>query len=343
MKKVFLCILGFLVAGYFFVMETESGQDLFLDRLLSVMTQSQQEFLVDGLDVYVCGASSPLSTTGSAQSCVFVKAGDRSFVVDVGPGSPGVIRRLGLPLHNLEGVLLTHFHGDHIAGLGDINFNSWVAGRNKQLMVMGPEGVDQVVSGFNQAYSLDSSYRTRHHGWNILPLEYSVMESKTIKSGLILEEDGLTIRAFRVDHSPIEPAVGYRFDYKGRSVAVSGDAIVTKEYQEAVESVDLLLADALSTVLVSKMSEALADNGNKRTSKLIHDVLDYHASTTSLVDMAKQANVKQLAFYHMVPMPTNMFTEKVFRRGLPDDVVITDDGSRFILPADSDEISIESI
>ena len=169
------------------------------------------------------------------------------------------------------------------------------------------------------------------------------MQSKTIKSGLILEEDELTIRAFRVDHSPIEPAVGYRFDYKGRSVAVSGDAIVTKEYQEAVESVDLLLADALSTVLVSKMSEALADNGNKRTSKLIHDVLDYHASTTSLVDMAKQANVKQLAFYHMVPMPANLFTEKVFRRGLPGDVIITDDGSRFILPADSDEIIIESI
>ena len=275
MKKILLCILVFVAVGYFVVMETKTGQDLFLDRLLSVMTQNQQTAPVDGLDVFVCGASSPLSTTGNAQSCVFIIAGDRSFIVDTGPGSPRVIRRLGLALNNLETVLLTHFHGDHISALGDVNFNSWVAGRNKKLMVIGPEGVHQVVSGFNQAYSLDSIYRTRHHGWDILPLEYSVMESKTIKSGLILEEDEFTIRAFRVDHSPIEPAVGYRFDYKGRSVAVSGDAIVTKEYQEAVKSVDLLLADALSTVLVSKMSEALADNGNKRTSKLIYDCLLY--------------------------------------------------------------------
>lgn len=104
---------------------------------------------------------------------------------------------------------------------------------------------------------------------------------------------------------------------------------------------DLLLANALSEVLVSKMSEALSANGNERTSKLIHDVLDYHASTTSLVEMAKQAKVRQLAFYHMVPMPTNMFTEKVFRRGVPEEVIITDDGTRFILPADSDEIVIQ--
>ena len=144
-----------------------------------------------------------------------------------------------------------------------------------------------------------------------------------------------------MDHSPIEPAVGYRFDYKGRSVAVSGDSIVTEDYREAVDGVDLLLADALSEVLVSKMSEALSANGNERTSKLIHDVLDYHASTTSLVEMAKQAKVRQLAFYHMVPMPTNMFTEKVFRRGVPEEVIVTDDGTRFILPADSDEIVIE--
>ena len=341
MKKILLCILVFVAAGYFVVMETETGQDLFLDRLLSVMTQNQQTAPVDGLDVYICGASSPLSTTGNAQSCVFIIAGDRSFVVDTGPGSPRVMRRLGLPLNNLEAVLLTHFHGDHISALGDVNFNSWVAGRGKKLTVMGPEGVDLVVNGFNQAYSLDSSYRTRHHGWDILPLDHSVMQSKTIEAGLVFEEDGLSIRAFRVDHSPIEPAVGYRFDYKGRSVAVSGDSIVTKDYREAVDGVDLLLADALSEVLVSKMSEALSANGNERTSKLIHDVLDYHASTTSLVEMAKQAKVRQLAFYHMVPMPTNAFTEKVFRRGVPQEVIITDDGTRFILPADSDEIVIQ--
>ena len=341
MKKVIFFLIVFLVAGYGFVMKTQTGQDFFLDRLLKMMTQGQEQLLVDGLDVHVCGASSPLSMIDKAQSCVFVSAGDKSFVVDIGPGSPRVIRRLGLPLQNLEAVLLTHFHSDHISGLGDLNFNSWVSGRTKRMKVLGPSGVEQVVDGFNQAYSLSRSYRTSHHGADILPPEFSAMESKIIEPGVVYEQDGLVIKAFRVDHSPIEPAIGYRFDYKGRSVAISGDTVVTDEYQRAVEGVDLLLSDALSTVLVSKMSDALSANGNKRTAKLIGDVLDYHASTTNLVEMARLANVKQLAFYHMVPMPANPFMENIFRRGVPDDVVITDDGTRFILPANSEEIVID--
>jgi hypothetical protein len=57
--------------------------------------------------------------------------------------------------------------------------------------------------------------------------------------------------------------------------------------------------------------------------------------------MARLANVKQLAFYHMVPMPANPFMENIFRRGVPDAVVITDDGTRFILPANSEEIVVD--
>ena len=340
-KKGLLFLFVFFTAGYLFVMETETGQDFFLDRLLQTMTQGQSRFVVDGLEVHVCGVSSPLSMIPKAQSCIFVSAGDKSFVVDIGPGSPRMIRSLGLPLRNLEAVLLTHFHSDHIAGLGDLNFNSWLSGRKSSLTVIGAKGVDQVVDGFNQAYSLDSSYRTRHHGADVLPLEVSTMKSKTVEPGVVYEKGELVITAFRVDHSPIEPAVGYRFDYKGRSVAVSGDTVVTYEYQRAVENVDLLLSDALSTVLVTKMSAAMAANGNRRTSKIIADVLDYHASTTNLVKMAELANVKQLAFYHMVPMPANDLAERVFRRGVPDDVVLTDDGTRFELPAGSEEIIID--
>ena len=116
---------------------------------------------------------------------------------------------------------------------------------------------------------------------------------------------------------------------------------MTDEYRRAVKKLDVLLADPLATVLVTKMSSAFAANGRKRMAKIVTDFLDYHTSTKNLVEMAESANVKQLVFHHMVPMPANYFMENVFRRGVPDEVVIADDGMRFILAADSDEIVVE--
>ena len=40
---------------------------------------------------------------------------------------------------------------------------SWIAGRESVLPVYGPNGVDTIVEGFQQAYSLDEGYRTEHH------------------------------------------------------------------------------------------------------------------------------------------------------------------------------------
>ena len=65
-------------------------------------------------------------------------------------------------MQHLKGVLLTHYHSDHIGDLPGVNLASWIAGRSEPLAVIGPEGVDEVVTGFNQAYALDRSYRTAH-------------------------------------------------------------------------------------------------------------------------------------------------------------------------------------
>jgi len=94
-------------------------------------------------------------------------------------------------------------------------------------------GVDQVVNGFAQAYSLDEGYRIAHHGIALMSPENWQMQPLAVKidtpvgtspcaggSATVLEENGLKVTAFTVDHAPVAPAYGYRFDYKGRSVVV---------------------------------------------------------------------------------------------------------------------------
>ena len=144
---------------------------------------------------------------------IAVVTAEHFFLFDVGARSPLRIAQAGLPMDRIDGVFLTHFHSDHIAALYEFNLNSWVAGRASPLMVMGPVGVDRVVEGMNAAYELDRGYRVTHHGADLLPPELGVMEARVIEPGVVLDDDGLRITAFAVDHAPVDPAVGYRFDY----------------------------------------------------------------------------------------------------------------------------------
>ena len=221
-----------------------------------------------------------------------------------------------------------------------INLNSWVLGRPEPLRVYGPKGVRRIVAGVNDTYELDRSYRIEHHGEDLLRPELGELNHKTIKAGVILEDGDLKVTAYAADHDPVNPAVGYRFDYRGRSVVISGDSNVTGSTRRIAANTDLLLHDALSQPVMKKLSESASQAGLSRMSKIMDDVLDYHASTTSLVKLGSEVDIDMVAFYHLVPVPANVIVEQFFLRDLPENFVLADDGDWFELPADSDEIKI---
>ena len=168
-----------------------------------------------------------------------------------------------------------------------------------------------------------------------------MLEARTIEAGVILDEDGLVITAFPVNHAPVSPAMGYRFDYGGRSVVVTGDTIVTEGLEAAARDADLLLSDGLSMPIVQAMEQAARANGRPRRAKVFFDIQDYHASPASMVEMAERAGVRQLAFYHLVPAPANSLMDRIWRRDLPGDVILTDDYMTFDLPPGSEEITVD--
>ena len=293
-----------------------------------------------GMRVVMCGTSSPLPHPERAQACVAVLVDDRMFIVDAGAGSAGVSTLLGLPLHQLTTAFVTHYHSDHIAALPDFALISWVRGRPAPLEIVGPPGITRVVEGMNRAYTLDRSYRVAHHGAELLPPELADMVARTIEAGVVYEEDGLVVRAFPVDHSPVSPAFAYRFEYGGRSVVVSGDTVADDLLAEASQGADLLLTDALSMPIVQGMERAARDAGRNRNAKIFADIQDYHADVADLGTLAERAGVNTLALYHLVPAPRNAIMESVFRRGLPDDAFLTDDGMTFDLLPGSDTVIV---
>lgn len=86
--------------------------------------------LADGLHVALCGTGSPLPNPARAGPCNVVIVGKHVFVVDIGEGGGRNINVMGMPLGRIEGVFLTHFHSDHIDGMGPLMMMRWTAGTN---------------------------------------------------------------------------------------------------------------------------------------------------------------------------------------------------------------------
>jgi len=299
--------------------------------------------LPDGLHVKVCGSGSPLPDPGRAGPCLYVVAGDQTFVVDAGSSSARTMMGQQLPLGRLNGVFLTHFHSDHIDGLGELMLQRWAQGNNTSpLPVYGPDGVTQVVNGLNTAYNLDSGYRTAHHGADIMPpsgnggvpISFALTEGQPTE---VFNAGGLTVFATSVDHSPVKPAVAYRFNYKGQSIVISGDANPDSGLETFAAGADILFHEALSRELVSKIETAAKTANRPELSKIMFDIQDYHTSPEEAARIAEAAGAKALVLYHIVPALPVSYLKATFLGDAKDyysgDLIIAEDGMLFSLLA----------
>ena len=326
-------------------------------RTMSAKTNTAP-FEDDALRVAIAGSSAPLPSRARAKASVVVFAGGRFWVVDSGPESVENLVLWGIPLSRIGGVLLTHFHSDHIGDLGELQLQTWAGGRADKLKVYGGPGVDGVVAGFNQAYALDQGYRTAHHGEKVMPSAAWGMQAVTVtldgpptaakdRSALVYDDGSLRITAIEVDHAPIEPAYAYRFDYKGRSAVVTGDLKYHPPLAQHAHGTDLLVSEAISRTMTESLEHAAHEGGRDRTGAIMHDVQDYHISPEEAAGLANDAQARHLAFYHLLPAPDGWLPRQLFARGVNEvrsgDWTIADDGSLYTLPLDTHDVRIGRI
>ena len=300
----------------------------------------------DALRVVVCGSASPMPHKSRAAARVMVIAGGKYYIVDAGNRSTNNLNLCRIPAKKIGGVMITHFHSDHIGDLGELNMMSWVQGRGQPLPVYGPKGIEQVVGGFTESYAADRRYRIAHHGADVLSVPGANMRAVEIDvsngPASVFEQDGLKVTMFPVEHQPIDPAVGYRFDYKGRSVVISGDTIKSAKVVAAAKGADVLMHEAQAMHMVKQLKTATAEHGDPKLSQLMHDILDYHTSPVEAAEVANEAGVAQLVLYHLTPAPPNKLAEKFFMRGVsdvrPNGTLLADDGLVITLPLNSKDI-----
>ncbi|MGH6630570.1 MAG: MBL fold metallo-hydrolase [Burkholderiales bacterium] len=248
---------------------------------------------------------------------------------------------MNLPVSQLSGILVTHFHSDHIGEIGEAITQSWIAGRKQALDIYGPPGIEQIVEGFRRVYAQDVTYRVAHHAEEYMPRAGSaaVAHAFAMPTGdtavPVFERNGVKVSAFRVQHAPVHPAVGYRIEYAGRVVVVSGDTTKTSATIQNAKGADLLLHEALAVHLTDRASARARETGFARFAKLAADVRDYHTTPVQAAEVAAQAGVRQLVLTHVFPPLPNAIARRIFMKAtaaaFDGKIVLGEDRMRFDL------------
>jgi ribonuclease Z len=314
----------------------------------------QSQKLDDGLYVGLAGTGAPFPDINRVGPCIVVAAGKHLYIVDCGDGAARNIPLMGFQIGRIDAILLTHFHSDHIAGLGEIMLQRWANGSNASPVdVIGPEGIDEVVKGYNDVYRLDAKYRVAHHGAATVPPSGAggtarpfILSAGDDASTIVVDEDGVRITAFKVNHAPAYPAVGYRFDYGDRSLVISGDTVPCDSLKKQSIGVDVLLHEALQGSLMKLINEQAALAPSPSTAKITADIPSYHASPEDAARIAGEAGVKHLVLYHILPplppLLTGMFLgdSSKFYSG---PITVGEDGMLIGLPANNDKIYFKNV
>jgi ribonuclease Z len=296
----------------------------------------------DRITTVLCGTGSPLAQDG-AQTCTAVFVNGLFLLFDVGNNAMSSMNNSNLPLDELDAVFITHYHNDHYADLGEVMEWSWILGRRQILPVHGPTGITQIVDGFESAYELETSYRTAHHGEDLMPPEWAPSEPVEFappnddSAVEVYERDGVTVRAFRVHHPPIEPAVGYRIEFAGKVIVISGDTIRTTSLLEQSRSADLLVAEVMNMEFVELLESISAEIGNMDQATILFDIRDYHMDVGEVGALAQEANVQRLALTHLAPKPQSnrqarSFFQDPIEAVYDGEVTVGEDGLQIVIP-----------
>ncbi len=241
------------------------------------------------MQVVLLGTGFPRPSADRAGPAAAIVIGDKTFVVDAGRG---VVMRLAsakLPLSGVQCVFLTHLHSDHIDGLPDLYNTPWVLGRTKPFELYGPEGTPEIADAMLKFFAADIHIRadlTEMH-----PREGARINTHVVHEGVVYEDSSVRVTAFAVDHRPVEPAFGYRFDSGGRVIVISGDTRPSDNLIRYAKGADVLVHEAYLEEYFS----------HSDTSEVAARLRAYHTTAEQAGQVATSAGVKLLVLTHLIP------------------------------------------
>lgn len=242
------------------------------------------------IKVTLLGTGSPIPDPQRFGPATLVQAGGQNLLFDTGRGVTTRLYQLKVPFRDVSPVFITHYHSDHINGLPDLWLSGWLGGpwakRTSPMRLIGPTGLRELTDNLAKAYAADIRIRTADEHYPASGIEFETQEFD--KDGVVYGKDGVQITAFEVNHGDaIKPAYGYRIDYRGHSVLISGDTRFNENVIKYGRGVDLLIHEVCAARPEITDAQARA-------------VMAHHTSPQEAGTVFARAKPKMAAFTHIV-------------------------------------------
>jgi len=195
------------------------------------------------MKVTVLGTGTPYPHGDRFGSAVLVEAAGKKLLFDCGRGVVIRLWQAGLQANDVDAVFLTHLHSDHVVGLPDLLLTGWLLGRTEPLPLWAPAGGRKMAQHLVQAFAFDRRIRGVTAK---LPEKGAEFEVHEVAAGELYDQGGVRVRAVVVDHGPVKPAFGYRIDYAGHTVVISGDTRFSDNLITSAKDADCLIHVAWS-------------------------------------------------------------------------------------------------
>jgi ribonuclease Z len=223
-----------------------------------------------------------------------VRHANAKLLVDCGSGVTQRLLGAGSAGRELDAILLTHLHSDHIVDLYQLIISSWHQGRQVPQRILGPRGTKRYVDGLLELWREERELRIAHEQRpSAVGLEVDVEE---FDEGPVLQLPGLIVEAVRVDHAPVQEAFGFTFRADDDSVAVfSGDTRYCKNLIRAARGADVLIHECF-------IHREMRPVPSIRSRESIDAVASYHTLSAEVGRVAREAAVGFLMLNHLVPV-----------------------------------------
>ena len=280
--------------------------------------------------VTLLGTGSPRPGMDRFGPSILVEAGKEKLLFDCGRGATQRIEQLKVPFSKIDALFLTHLHSDHIVGIPDLWLTGWIRERIVPLRVWGPAGTKEMMSHLEDAYQFD--IHIRRDVDEKLPAQGVVVVAKNIEQGVVYESGGVKVTAFEVDHGLVKPAFGYRVDFAGHSVVLSGDTRFSENLIYFAQGADVVVHEVIDAEAFRRKNLAHPER--------VQRVVEHHTTAEQAGTVFARVKPKLAVFSHIVPPDASdlvALTRKTYAGPLEvgEDLMSIEIGEKIVVHRDS--------
>jgi ribonuclease Z len=248
------------------------------------------------IKVTLLGTGSPIPIIERFGPSILVEAHGEKLLFDVGRGASVRLWQSGVALGDISAVFFTHLHSDHVSGFPDFWLTSLLPNkswghRNEALHVYGPAGTKNMMAHVVQAYAGDIHFREADE--KVVPAVADIL-AEDISEGVVYDKNGVKVTAFLVDHGePVKPVLGYRIDYAGHSVVLSGDTRVSENLIRFAAGCDVLFHEV-----------AAAKPGILAQSEPARRIVGHHTTPEEAAGVFERVKPRLAVYTHIVLLTT---------------------------------------